>query len=59
MLKKTAAGVKGIKLGKGESTSSAFLLTNGEGASVEWNGKTVTLHRLKVAKRGGQGNKVR
>ena len=47
-----------MKLGPREKVEGVFLLTNGESLNAEWNGRTVALHRLKLAKRGGQGNRM-
>ena len=59
VMKKTAAGVKGMKLSKGEKVQTAFLLTNGSSFQITWNGKPYMLSRCKVSKRGGMGNRVR
>ncbi len=57
--KKNAAGVRAIKLDAKEKADRAYLFESGTSLSVEWNGKTISLHRLKTAKRGGQGTKIR
>ena len=54
-----AAGVRAIKLDAKEKADRAYLFESGTSLSVEWNGKTISLHRLKTAKRGGQGTKIR
>ena len=58
MLKKNSRGVRGIRLGDGDSLEAVYLL-NDEASTVEYKGKTVHLNRLKIGKRDGKGSKVR
>ncbi|MBQ0060128.1 MAG: DNA topoisomerase 4 subunit A [Lachnospiraceae bacterium] len=57
LLKKSAKGVKGMALVKGDAVSSAYLLQMGKEFQIEYKGKQVMLNRLKLAKHGGKGNK--
>ena len=58
-MKKTAVGVKGIKLQKNDFVENAYLFEEGKEAKVDFKGKEVTLNKLKAASRGGSGNKQR
>ena len=53
--KKTALGVRGMKLGTGDCLMEAHLLKEGEELVVERTGKEIALHRLHMAKRDGKG----
>ncbi len=55
--KKTALGVRGMKLGTGDCLMEAHLLKEGEELVVERTGKEIALHRLHMAKRDGKGIK--
>jgi len=57
--KKTAAGVRGIKLGEGDEVDACYLAVSGREFTAQWHGKSVSLNRLKLAKRGGSGTKSR
>ncbi len=57
--KKNAAGVRGIKLTAKDEVETAYLLSNGESFQIEFSGRQVYLTRLKLAKRGGTGTKLR
>ena len=57
--KKNAAGVRGIKLTAKDEVETAYLLSNGESFQIEFAGRQVYLTRLKMAKRGGTGSKLR
>lgn len=59
LLKKTAKGVRGIKLGDGDYAEHGYLLQNGKDFAIEYGDRHLTLNRLKLAKRGGKGNKAR
>ena len=55
--KKTALGVRGMKIGTGDCLMEAHLLKEGEELLVERAGKEIALHRLHMAKRDGKGIK--
>jgi len=55
--KKTAAGVRGIKLGTGDSVTDIYFIHAGENIVVERSGKKLEINRLKSASRGSKGNK--
>ena len=58
--KKTAAGgVRGIRLQKKDELEHTYLFEEGTETKVTYGEKTVTLNRLKAAKRDGVGNKTR
>ena len=57
VMKKNSRGVQGMKLGKGESLTDVWFLT--DGAVVESRGRTITLNRLKQAHRDGKGTKFK
>ena len=56
-MKKTSKGEKGIKLGKGESVVSAWLI--GATSSIKVRGRDLQIGRLSVSHRYGRGSKVR
>jgi len=58
-LKKTAKGVRGMKLGSSDFVEHGYLLQNGKDFAIEFKDKHLTLNRLKLAKRGGKGSKAR
>ncbi len=58
-MKKTAVGVRGIKLQKNDVVEHAYLFEEGKEAKVMYKEKEITLNRLKQASRGGSGNKQR
>ncbi len=55
--KKGAVGVRGMKLGAGESLTDIYVLPEGKEKSVEVKGKEVALHRLHVGNRDTKGVK--
>jgi DNA gyrase subunit A len=55
--KKTAAGDKGISLGKGDYVEAAYLLTKGMELSVPYGGKEVALSRLRTGRRANKGSR--
>ena len=57
--KKTAIGVRGIKLQKNDVLESVYLFEEGTEMKVPYKEKEVTLNRLKLAKRDGTGTKTR
>ena len=58
-MKKTAAGVRGIKLQKNDVVEQVYLYTEGVETKVIYKEKELTLNRLKQSSRGGQGTKSR
>ena len=58
-MKKTAAGVRGIKLQKNDVVENVYLFEEGKESKVAFGEKEVTLNRLKQSSRGGVGNKYR
>lgn len=57
--KKGAAGVRGIKLEKEDKVTEVYLIPDGTDISIDYNGKEVSLKKLKMAKRDGKGTKIR
>ena len=57
--KKTAIGVRGIKLQKNDVLESVYLFEEGTEMKIPYKEKEVTLNRLKLAKRDGTGTKTR
>ena len=57
--KKAAIGVRGIRLQKNDVLENVYLFQEGTEAKVTFGKKTVTLNRLKKAKRDGTGTKTR
>ena len=57
--KKAAVGVRGIRLQKKDELEHTYLFEEGTEKKVTYGEKTVTLNRLKAAKRDGVGNKTR
>ncbi len=57
--KKAAIGVRGIRLQKNDVLENVYLFQEGTEAKVTFGKKTVTLNRLKTAKRDGTGTKTR
>ena len=58
-MKKTAAGVKGIKLQKKDVVENVYLYEEGKETKIMYKDKELTLNRLKQSSRGGVGNKQR
>ncbi len=57
--KKAALGVRGITLGAKDKVEHAYLLENRTDYTADYKGKSVSLNRLKLAKRDGKGTKTR
>ena len=57
--KKGAVGVRGIRLKKNDELEQAYLFEEGTECKITYNEKEVTLNRLKLAKRDGNGTKYR
>ena len=58
-MKKTAVGVRGIKLQKNDVVENVYLFEEGKESKVLFGEKEVTLNRLQQSSRGGSGNKYR
>ena len=58
-MKKTAIGVRGIKLQKNDVVENVYLFEEGKETKVLYKEKEISLNRLKQASRGGSGNKQR
>ena len=57
--KKGAVGVRGIRLKKKDELEHVYLFEEGTEAKAKYGEKEVTLNRLKMAKRDGNGTKTR
>lgn len=57
--KKSAIGVRGIKLQKNDVLEHVYLFEEGTESKIQYKGKEITLNRLKTARRDGVGNKQR
>ena len=57
--KKSAIGVRGIRLKKNDELEEVYLLEEDQEISVTYGEKEVWLNRLKLAKRDGMGTKPR
>ncbi len=57
--KKGAVGVRGIRLKKNDELEHVYLFNEGTEKKVTFGDKEVTLNRLKLARRDGQGTKTR
>ena len=58
-MKKTAAGVRGIKLQKNDVVENVYIFEEGKESKVIYKEKELTLNRLKQSSRGGSGTKSR
>ena len=59
MKKKTAVGVRGMKLGESDLLEAAYLLEGRTEYTIDYRDRKLTLNRLKLAKRDGKGTKSR
>jgi DNA gyrase subunit A len=57
--KKTAIGVKGMKLSDKEELEAAYLIANRIELNIEYKDKNISLNKIKLGSRGGKGVKVR
>lgn len=57
--KKSAVGVRGMKLGEGDCVEQVHYTQNAVEASIEYHGKKVILNSLKAGKRDSKGTKIR
>ena len=57
--KKTAVGVRGMKLGPKDSVEEVYFTKNAVETSIEWHGKNLVLNGIKLGSRDSKGVKVR
>ena len=57
--KKTALGVRGMKLAEGDYLEAAYLLASRMEFPISYKDRELVLNRLKLGKRDGKGTKVR
>ncbi len=57
--KKNAIGVIGIRLNEGDAVSNVYVLDAGDNYKVEYNDRVIELRKVKTARRGTKGTKVR
>ena len=57
--KKSAVGVRSIKLGKDDFVEEVYLITNGDVLSMDYKGKMVDFGKMKMAHRDTKGTKWR
>ena len=55
--KKTAVGVRGMKLDKGDELKNIYILADGENEVIEVKGKELSLNRLHIGNRDTKGVK--
>ena len=58
-MKKTAMGVKSMKLKTGDKVEHAYLLAGRTECTITWHDKPFILNKIKLAKRGSTGTKPR
>ena len=57
--KKTAIGVRGMRLGEGDEIAQAYLIESRMDYAITYHEKKVVLNKLKLGKRDGKGTKIR
>ncbi|MCR5458986.1 MAG: DNA topoisomerase 4 subunit A [Acetatifactor sp.] len=57
--KKTAVGVRGMKLGPKDSVEEVYFTKNAVETSIDWHGKNLVLNGIKLGSRDSKGVKVR
>lgn len=57
--KKSAIGVRGMKLNNNDYVEQVYFLKSGEGQTITYKEKEIDLQKLKTAKRDGKGTKIR
>jgi DNA gyrase subunit A len=55
--KKTAVGVRGMRLAEGDELKAIYVLGEGENREIEHKGKKISLNRLRVGNRDTKGVK--
>ena len=58
-MKKTAAGVKGIRLEGNDKVETAYITDIVSEAVIEYGSRTVSLNSIKQLGRGAKGTKIR
>ncbi|MCH5344231.1 MAG: DNA topoisomerase 4 subunit A [Acetatifactor sp.] len=58
-MKKTAVGMRGMKLGDKDCIEAVYYTTNTDLTFIEYKSKNLTLNSIKLAKRDGKGTKIR
>jgi DNA gyrase subunit A len=58
-LKKTAVGVRGMKLGANDYIENVYYREIGSTEPIEYNDRTIELTKIKINKRDGKGAKIR
>ncbi len=59
LMKKGAAGVRGMKLGEGDSLENAYLLEGHQEYAITYHDKPYALNKVKLARRDTKGTKPR
>ncbi len=57
--KKTAVGVRGMKLADGDSVEHVYWLEGGESPEAAWHDRPVHINRLRIGSRDSKGTKTR
>lgn len=57
--KKSAVGVRSIKLGKDDYLEEVYLIANGDALAMDYKGKMVDFGKMKMAHRDTKGTKIR
>ena len=57
--KKSAVGVRGIKLSADDKLDEVYLIPDNADITIDYKGKEISLKKLKMAKRDAKGTKVR
>jgi DNA gyrase subunit A len=58
-MKKTAAGVKGMRLDGNEKIEEAYITDAVSEAAIEYGSRTISLNSIKLLGRGGKGSKIK
>ncbi|MBO5033805.1 MAG: DNA topoisomerase 4 subunit A [Lachnospiraceae bacterium] len=58
-LKKTAVGVRGMKLGSGDYIENVYYCQPGAEFSIEYKNKKIEMNKIKIGKRDTKGTKLR
>ena len=59
MKKKSAVGVRGIKLTKDDYVEDVFLLGEGDEFTMDYKGKTIDFGKMKLNHRDSKGTRVK
>ncbi|MCM1185363.1 MAG: DNA topoisomerase 4 subunit A [Lachnoclostridium sp.] len=58
-MKKTAVGVRGMKLGEKDSLEAVYYTSNTDMTVIEYKSRNLMLNSIKLAKRDGKGTKIK